>query len=107
MKFNINGSEWTIKIIDNTTMLGRAMETNVLGRAEFKTQEILLVEDNANMIRTLKHELMHAWLWEYGHSQRDDTSYDCEDICEIVASSNDFINEVVEKFKKEMEEKSK
>ena len=103
MKFKINETEWTIKIVNNTTMIGIAMETNVLGRTEFKTQEILLLEDMPNMIRTLKHELMHVWLWEYAHSQRDDTTYDCEDICEIVASSNNFVNEVVEKFKKEME----
>lgn len=105
MKFEINGTEWTIKIIDNATMTGIALETNVLGRTEFKTQEILLLENMPNIIRTLKHELMHVWLWEYGHSQRDDTTYDCEDICEIVASSNNFVNEVVEKFKKEMEER--
>ncbi len=103
MKFNINNAEWTIKIVDKPTMTGRAMSSDVLGRTEFETQEVLLLEGCPNMIRTLKHELMHVWLWEYGHSQSDDTTYDCEDICEIVASSNDFVNEIVEKFKKEME----
>jgi hypothetical protein len=33
--------------------------------------------------------------------QDDNTTYGYEDICEIVASSNDFINEIVNKYKKE------
>ena len=104
MKFEINETEWTIKIVDDVTMTGIARETNISGRAEYKTQEILLLQNNANMIRTLKHELMHVWLWEFAHSQKNDTIYDYEDICEIVASSNNFVNRVVENFKKDMEE---
>ena len=103
MKFIINDAEWTIKMIDNYTMIGIARDTGIFGRTEFETQEILLRKDTANVIRTLKHELMHVWLWEYGHDQHNDNVYDCEDICEIVASSNNFINEIVEKFKKEVE----
>lgn len=50
------------------------------------------------MIRTLKHELVHVWLWEYGHNQHE-KEFNSEDVCEIVASSNDFVNEVVEQYK--------
>ena len=42
---------------------------------------------------------MHVWLYEFGHRQEDDTTFRYEDICEIVASSNDFINEVVNEYK--------
>lgn len=49
------------------------------------------------MIKTLKHELTHVWLYEYEHNQ-DEKEFNNEDVCEIVACSNDFINEVVEKY---------
>lgn len=33
-----------------------------------------------------------------GHAQNDETTYNYEDVCEIVASSNEFINEVVNEY---------
>ena len=73
------------------------------GLTQYHPQVILLVNTQINLIRTLKHELTHVWLWEYGHNQHeDDKKYSYEDVCEIVACSNSFINEVVEKFKKEV-----
>lgn len=33
-----------------------------------------------------------------GHAQNDSKNYDYEDVCEIVASSNDFINEIVNQY---------
>lgn len=77
-----------------------------MGVTIYKTQEILLLKDQANLIKTLKHELVHVWLYEYGHAQNDDKKYDYEDICEIVASSNDFINEVIEQYENNKEIKS-
>lgn len=47
-------------------------------------------------IRTLKHELCHCWMWNTANSNQSE--YDEEHICEIVASSNDFINEVVNEY---------
>lgn len=73
-------------------------QDGTLGVTIYKTQEILLLENQANIIKTLKHELTHVWLYEYGHPQDDESKYTYEDVCEIVASSNDFINEVVEKY---------
>ena len=49
------------------------------------------------MIKTLKHELTHVWLYEYGHNQ-DEKEFNNEDVCEIVASSNNFINEVIQQY---------
>lgn len=103
MKFIINNAEWTIKKVNEDVMNNEMKNDYTLGVTIYKTQEILLLENQANIIKTLKHELTHVWLYEYAHNQRDDNSYNNEDICEIVASSNNFINEVVEKFKKEME----
>ena len=103
MKFIINDTEWIIKKVNEDVMNNEMKNDYTLGVTIYKTQEILLLENQANIIKTLKHELTHVWLYEYGHDQHDDNSYNNEDICEIVASSNNFINEVVEKFKKEME----
>lgn len=51
------------------------------------------------MLDTLKHELVHVWLYENGHknqSGREVFSY--EDVCEIAALSNNFVNRIVEKY---------
>lgn len=98
MVFEINNTEWIIREENEATMNNEMKQDGTLGVTIYKTQEILLLENQANIIKTLKHELMHVWLFEYGHAQNDDTTYSYEDICEIVESSNDFINEVVEKY---------
>lgn len=103
LKFKINNSEWTIKIVNEATINNEMKTDGILGITIYKTQEILLLENQANIIKTLKHELMHVWLYEYGHSQSENTTYGYEDICEIVASSNDFINNIVEQYKKQVE----
>lgn len=49
-----------------------------------------------NMLLTLKHELMHVWLYENGHTnQNGDEIFDYEDVCELVALSNSSINRIV------------
>lgn len=99
MKFKINNTEWTIKEVTEAEINNEMKNDYTMGVTIYKTQEILLLKDQANLIKTLKHELVHVWLYEYGHAQNDDKKYDYEDICEIVASSNDFINEVIEQYK--------
>ena len=102
-KFKINGTEWTIKEVSEAEINNEIKNDFTLGVTIYKLQEILLLENQANLIKTLKHELMHAWLYEYGHAQNDETKYSYEDICEIVASSNDFINNEEIKKKKQVE----
>ena len=99
MKFEINNTEWTIKEVDEATINNEMKNDCTMGVTIYKTQEILLLKDQANLIKTLKHELIHVWLYEYGHAQNDENKYSYEDVCEIVASSNDFINDIVEKYK--------
>ena len=99
MKFKINNTEWEIKEVTEAEINNEMKNDYTMGVTIYKTQEILLLKDQANIIKTLKHELMHVWLYEYGHAQDDDSQYKYEEICEIVASSNDFINEVVEQYK--------
>ena len=102
MQFTINDAKWNIRLVNEDEMNNEMKNDYTLGVTIYKTQEILLLKKQANIVKTLKHELAHVWLYEYGHAQNDDSSYKYEDICEIVASSNNFVNEVVEKFKKEM-----
>lgn len=98
MKFEINNTEWTIKEVSEDTMKLETDKDYVLGLSIYKTQEILILKNQANKIKTLIHELTHAWLYENGHSQKEDKDFGYESICEIVASSNDFINKIVKKY---------
>jgi hypothetical protein len=102
MEFEINGAKWIIEEVDEATINNEMKSVDFLGVTIYKTQKIMLLKDQANIIKTLKHELTHVWLYEYGHNQhREDKIFTYEDICEIIASSNNFINEIVEKFKKQ------
>ena len=103
MKFKINNTEWTIKEVTEAEINNEMKNDYTMGVTIYKTQEVLLLKEQANIIKTLKHELIHVWLYEYGHRQDDDKKFDYEDICEIVASSNDFINEIVEQYKSKKE----
>ena len=105
MEFEINGAKWIIEEVDDAVMNNEMKNDYTLGATIYKEQKILLVKSNANILRTLIHELTHVWLWECGHNQhREDKIFTSEDICEIVASSNNFINEIVEKYKKQQSE---
>jgi hypothetical protein len=48
---------------------------------------------------TLKHELMHVWLYENGHKNQNGTEiFGYEDVCEYSALANDSINNIVELY---------
>ena len=48
------------------------------------------------MLLTLKHELMHVWLYENGHQNQDGKEvFSYEDLCEYTALANDSINRIV------------
>lgn len=100
MKFKINNTEWTIEEVDEATINNEMKNDESLGVTIYKTQKVMLLKDQANIIKTLKHELTHVWLYEYGHNQNDDKTFTYQDVCEVVASINDFINEIVSKYSK-------
>ena len=99
MKFEINGSEWEIIIVSEDKMNNEQKNDYTLGLTIYSKQEVWLVENQVNMLKTLIHELTHVWLFEYGHNAQE-KEFNHEDICEIVASSNNFINKIVQKFAK-------
>lgn len=94
MKFKINGNIWEIKEIprENFEIKDALAETN------YETQEIYLLNTCKSKKNTLKHELCHVWLWEYSHVQNDNDKFHFEQVCQIVANSNDFINSIIEKY---------
>lgn len=48
---------------------------------------------------TLKHELVHVWLFAMGYKyQNEKMCFSVEDVCEIAAYSNTFINTVIQKY---------
>ena len=94
MKFKCNNTEYEIKEVNCIED-----EVETVGLTRYQERLIYLKKlDKDFMIRTLKHELMHVWLYEYGHNQ-EEKEFNSEDVCEIVACSNDFINKVIEKYK--------
>lgn len=96
MKFKCNGSEWDIEEIEKDKMQIESGNDYTMGLTIYIPQKVYLLKGQANILKTLKHELMHVWMYEYGHNQ--DSKYDNEDICEMVSSSNNFINDIVEEF---------
>ena len=51
------------------------------------------------MLLTLKHELMHVWLYENGHKNQDGKEiFDYEDVCGLVALSNNSINRIIQLY---------
>ena len=76
---------------------------SIVGRSTYD-DGIILIEQNTpeQMLLTLKHELMHVWLYENGHTnQNEDEVFNYEDVCELVALSNNSINRIVNLYLEE------
>ena len=97
-QFIINGNIYTIYDVDK--IIGKE---NYVGRSHYEDKTIYVEKGNfKDMLLTLKHELMHVWLYENGHTnQNKDEVFDYEDMCELVALSNDSINRIVDLYLKE------
>ena len=65
-----------------------------------KTRQYMLKSGSKEqMLLTLKHELMHVWLYENGHTNQDGNEvFNYEDVCEYVALSNNSINRIVKEY---------
>lgn len=93
--FEINNRIYTIYDIDRIE--GR---DSIVGRADYDDTNIYIEEGTyEQMLLTLKHELMHVWLYENGHTnQNNDETFGYEDVCELVALSNNSINKIVNEY---------
>ena len=101
MTFEINDDKWQIKEINNAEMNilcgSDKKETFTHGTTVYSENTIYINEDTPNKRKTLFHELMHLYMYEYGHNQWN-KEFNNEDVCEISASSHDFIHDVVEEY---------
>lgn len=90
--FVINNNVYTI--YDVKKIEGKK---SYVGRSDYETREIYIEEESEEqMMLTLKHELMHVWLYENGHTNQDGQEiFDYEELCELVALSNNSINRIV------------
>ena len=75
-------------------------KNSYVGQTQYDTGEVYVEGATAEeMLLTLKHELMHIWLYENGHKNQDNNEmFSYEDLCEYVALSNNFINRITDKY---------
>lgn len=97
MNVKINNSIYEIELVSEGEMKKEAGDEDTVGLTVYTEQRILLLREQANIDKTLIHELMHAWLYEFGHNARN-KGFEQEDICEIVACSYQFIKNAVQDF---------
>lgn len=90
-EFEINNKIYSIYDVDKIE--GKISYT---GKTEYDTRKVFIEKTDYNkMLIILKHELMHIWLYENGYTiQNDEKVFNYEDVCELVALSNDSINNI-------------
>lgn len=90
-KFEINNNIYTIYDVDKIEG-----KENYVGRSHYDDKTIYVEKGTKeDMLLTLKHELMHVWLYENGHTnQNNEETFGYEDVCELVALSNNSINRI-------------
>lgn len=94
-RFIINNREYTI--YDVNKIEGK---NTYVGRSDYNDRQIYIEEGTPKqMMLTLKHELMHVWLYENGHKNQDGQEiFGYEELCELVALSNNSINKIVDLY---------
>lgn len=98
-EFIINNKIYTIYNVDKIEG-----EKSYVGRSDYLTTDIYIeIGTFEQMLITLKHELMHVWLYENGHKNQDGKEiFDYEDVCELTALSNNSINIIVNEYLKNL-----
>ena len=94
-QFIINNHIYTIYDVDKIEE-----KNNYVGRSHYDDRTIYIEKGaKKDMLLTLKHELMHVWLYENGHKNQDGKEvFDYEDMCELVALSNNSINRITKLY---------
>ena len=93
--FNINNKIYTIYDINKITG-----KESYVGQSQYEKGMIFIEKGSEkNMLITLKHELMHVWLYENGHkNQNGDECFSYEDLCEYSALANNSVNKIVKLY---------
>lgn len=109
MKFKVNDDMWEIKELGKDELLelykkSTDDDTYYVFGVTVKSEHIIYINKDMcfdQKIKTLKHELTHCYIWEYGLYNVTDVNE--EVICDLVACSHDFINRIVIDYKQEYE----
>lgn len=104
MNFMINGDKWHISETTTEHLLElldpEDKSTYVFGLTSRSQHQIylnnMMCEDQKK--KTLLHELMHCYLWEYGINAE---SFHEENVCDIFASAYSVAKPIYEKYFKE------
>ena len=93
--FKINNKVYNIFDVDRIEG-----KENYVGQSQYREGNILIEKGSIKqMLLTLKHELAHVWLYENGHTnQNNDEVFNYEDLCELIALSNNSINKIVDLY---------
>lgn len=104
MKFKCNNTVWKIIEQDKKVLIDLYNSENedktsfAFGVCIYPKHEIWINKDmcKEQRIKTLKHELTHCYIWNYG--LYNVPSYTDEMVCDLVSSINDFINDVISEY---------
>ena len=68
---------------------------SINGLTEYLTSKIYINEElyGFSLIKTIRHELMHVYLWE---TNKNNSSYTEDEVCEILSNSIPFINKTAD-----------
>ena len=110
MEIIVNNNKWLIVNVKTRNLIEMYKETYgenedvvfTYGLCKYPAHVIYINEEmcEEQRVKTLKHELTHCYIWEYGLFNVP--NFTDEMVCDLVASINTWMNEVVEKYKKEM-----
>ena len=94
-EFIVNNKIYTIYDVDRIDG-----KNSYVGRSDYINTDIYIEKGTLEqMLITLKHELMHVWLYENGHKNQDGKEvFSYEDMCELTALSNNSINRIVNEY---------
>ena len=105
MDIIVNNSKWKIKQVKTSDLVQIYKEVYknddvvfTYGLCKYPEHIIYINTEmcKEQQIKTLKHELTHCYIWEYGLFNVP--NFTDEMVCDLVASSNNFINKIVKKY---------
>lgn len=104
MNFEMNNNVWKIKRISKQYLVDRYNSEHdekcyyAFGLTDYAQHIIYLNEEMCyeQQKKTLLHELMHCYLWEYGIC--DFTQFNEEDLCNFSASSHYIIHNIMKRY---------
>lgn len=72
-----------------------------VGQSDYLDTDVFIEKgSDYQMLITVKHELMHIWLYEHGHKNQQGVVFNYEDLCELSALSNSFVYKISENYKR-------